>query len=140
MKTLILIILVVVGVLLMFWPKDKKVEIINLPLKIEVANTDTKRVKGLSGRENLPQDAGGLFIFEKPDKYGFWMKDMNFAIDIVWLDETGEIVHLEKNVAPATYPEIFYPSAAAIYVLETNAGFFGTQNIRVGERLQIKGL
>src|SRR4051812_48326835 len=56
-------------------------------ISIEVADTPEARERGPSGRESLPQGSGVLFVFDAPATYGFWMKDMRFPIDIVWLDE-----------------------------------------------------
>lgn len=89
---------------------------------IEIADTPELRALGLSGRDALPGGEGVLFVFDHPDLWGFWMKDMKFSIDIVWMDENFSIVHVERAVSPLTYPKIFYPTAKARYVLEVNAG------------------
>lgn len=89
---------------------------------LEIVKTEESRRMGLSGRISLPENSGMLFIFDRPDFYGIWMKDMNFPIDIIWLNENLEVVGLKKNVAPETFPEVFYPDNPAIYVLEINAG------------------
>ena len=62
-----------------------------------------------------------LFIFERSGRYGFWMKEMRFAIDIVWIGEDLRIVHIAADVTPETYPEVFKPPEAARYVLEMPA-------------------
>lgn len=89
---------------------------------IELADTPAERERGLSGKESLPEGHGLLFIFDKPDLYGFWMKEMNFPIDVVWLDESMVVVDIEKNVTPDSFPHIFYPPRPVKYVLETNVG------------------
>ena len=89
---------------------------------MEIANTDAERTQGLSGRASLPAGTGLLFVFESPGKYGFWMKDMNFPIDIVWLGDGMLPVGIEKNVSPDSYPQVFYPPVPVRYVLEVNAG------------------
>ncbi|OHA92045.1 MAG: hypothetical protein A3J09_00920 [Candidatus Zambryskibacteria bacterium RIFCSPLOWO2_02_FULL_51_21] len=91
-------------------------------LVLEIANTDAERTQGLSGRASLPAGTGLLFVFESPGKYGFWMKDMNFPIDIVWLGDGMLPVGIEKNVSPDSYPQVFYPPVPVRYVLEVNAG------------------
>jgi len=90
--------------------------------KVEIADNDIERAKGLSGREFLAQGHGILFIFPQPGVYGFWMKDMNFSIDIVWLDEDLKVVGIEQNVGPETFPQTFYPPVHIKYVVEVNAG------------------
>src|SRR3989338_8221873 len=74
-----------------------------------------------------------LFIFDKPDNYGFWMKDMRFPIDIIWLDQNFKVVHVEKSVATSTYPKVFYPSGPATYVLEVNSGISDSINLQIGD-------
>lgn len=103
-----------------------------------VADTDYSRTKGLSGRNFLAPTEGLLFVFDKESYQGFWMKEMKFSIDIVWLNKDKKIVHIEHNVSPETYPKIFYPNnefnaEPSLYVLETNANFFKNNNIKVGD-------
>lgn len=110
-----------------------KISIGGVEVAVEIRDTPQERSQGLSGKANLPEGEGMLFIFEKPDGYGFWMKDMNFAIDMIWIDANKKIVGIEENVTPATYPEILYPQTDILYVLEVPAGFSKRQNIEVGE-------
>src|SRR3989344_1451545 len=77
-----------------------------LPVEIDLADTQEKRTQGLSGRKDIADDYGMLFVFDAPGKYGFWMKDMLIDIDIIWLSRDGSIVHIEHSVSPATYPTI----------------------------------
>lgn len=90
--------------------------------RVEVVSTPAARQQGLSGRKEMPQDYGMLFIFPMPGAHGFWMKDMHVAIDIIWLSDTGSILDIEENVLPDTYPNVFYPPEPVRYVLETRAG------------------
>lgn len=107
-------------------------------LKLEYATTTTAREKGLGGRESLPSNYGMLFVFIEDDYYGIWMKDMLVPIDIFWLDSDGNVVSVKEDVATSTYPNVFYPSAPARYVLETAAGFARSQNIEQGTPLVLK--
>lgn len=77
-----------------------------------------------------------LFIFETPGQHGFWMKDMNFSIDIVWIDENLQIVGIDKNIAPETFPNIFYPNQLVKYVLEIPAGYSDAHRIGLGAVIQ----
>ena len=63
------------------------------------------------------------------------MKDMQFPIDIIWLDEAKKIVNLEEYVSPESYPNIFYPSQRSFYIIETNAGFVEKYNLTTGNTL-----
>ncbi len=106
-------------------------------LTVEVANNPLEWQRGLSGRPSLGADRGMLFAFDKPDRYGFWMKEMNFPLDIAWIDRNQKIIYMLSNVAPSSYPEIFYPDGEALFVLETNSGFFAKNKIEVGQTLEM---
>src|SRR3989344_1660944 len=110
----------------------------NKDISIIVSDTPTTREKGLSGMESLPEDSAMLFIFEKPDKYGIWMKDMKFPIDIIWFDEEYRITHIESNISPDTFTKVFYPPEASRYVLETNAGFTKENYLKINGILDFK--
>jgi uncharacterized membrane protein (UPF0127 family) len=121
-------------------PQDKKIYSIkinseNIPLIL--ANTQALREKGLSGMKFLPENKGMFFIFPLPGKYGFWMKDMKFSIDIIWIAANRKITSIEKNVFPETYPHVFIPPENSLYVLETNTGFADRYGLMVGNILDI---
>lgn len=103
-------------------------------ITIEVLDTAADRVRGLSGRESIPQNHALYFVFETADYHGIWMNEMRFPIDIVWLNEYNEVVYIKQNVAPETFPEVFTPSRPAKYVLEFNAGFVKANAIRIGDK------
>lgn len=107
-------------------------------LKIEYARTQAEREQGLSGRTSIPGDYGMLFIFPVSDRYGFWMKDTLVPLDIFWLDDKGQVVSIAKDVAPSSFPNVFYPTAPARYVLETAAGFAEAHAIATGTPLLLK--
>ncbi len=97
---------------------------------VEIATTPEEQERGLSGRKNLPDGHGMLFWFLADGHYPFWMPDMNFPIDIVWIDRSWSIVHIEHDVSPASYPATFASPTPARYVLEIPSG--------VAEKLQLK--
>lgn len=107
-------------------------------LRIEYATTTVARERGLSGRSTVPEDYGMLFVFVEEGKYGFWMKDMLVPIDIFWLDSQGQVVWVEREITPATYPNVFYPPVPVRYVLETVAGFASLHHIATGTLLELK--
>ena len=109
-------------------------------LTIEYAASVEAREKGLGGRASIPEGYGMLFVFPKEDYYGFWMKDMQVPIDIFWLDDKRQVVSSVLSVTPESYPNVFYPSAPARYVLETAAGFGKAHNITIGTPLLLKNL
>lgn len=107
------------------------------PLSVSIADEPAEHKQGLSGLEELNEFEGKLFIFDQPDYYGMWMKDMNFAIDIFWIDNDLRIIHIEENVTPDTYPDSFASDAPARFVLETNAFFARDNNLQVGDVVRI---
>jgi uncharacterized protein len=109
------------------------ISISNTTLRVGVADKFDERIRGLSGRKGLDKDEGLLFIFDKDEKYGIWMNEMNFIIDIIWLDRNGMVVHIEENISPNTYPKVFYPLIDAKYVLEVNSGFTRERGVKLGD-------
>lgn len=108
-----------------------------LPPAIELADTPALRTLGLSGREEVPDDYGMLFIFDEDGKHSFWMKDMRVSIDIIWIAADGRIVHIEKEVSPDTYPAVFVPETPARYALETRAGYAEDHGWGIGTELDL---
>lgn len=102
--------------------KENTIKTPNKIYKVLISNTEQKRMTGLSNTKNLNKDTVMLFIFEKPDIYGIWMKDMLYPIDIVYLDDKMNVVSFFDNVKPSSYPEIFYPEEKSKYIIEMNAG------------------
>ena len=93
-------------------------------LQVEVMVKDEDRAMGLMFRPSLPKDRGMLFIFERPDFHGIWMKNCKFPIDIVWLDEERKVAHVAESVPPckAEPCPVYSPLRRAAYVVELNAG------------------
>jgi len=102
-------------------------------IAVEVADTEEERAKGLSGRDALAEGRGILFIFPESGYHGFWMKEMKFAIDIVWIDESWRVIGIEGLVGPETFPLIFYPPGPVKYALEVNAGESQRLGIKPGD-------
>lgn len=109
-------------------------------LLVQLANTPTTRELGLSYRESIGDEEGMLFIFDKPDIYAFWMKDMKFAIDMVWLSENGQVVHIQENATPESYPTVFSNKPKAQYVLELNAGNAAKYGLYLGVKVDLSTL
>lgn len=106
-------------------------------IQVSVADDQAERKQGLSGVTRLNRNEGKLFIFETSDYYGFWMKDMLFPIDILWIDEDLRIVHIEENVLPSSFPASYNSAVPARFVLELNAFFVDTYKIQLGDRVTI---
>lgn len=104
-------------------------------IRAEIAADDVAREKGLSGRQCIPDGVGMMFSFDKPGSYGFWMKDMRFPIDMVWLDSDRQVVTIVQNAQPGSYPKTFTSSLPAQYVLELGSGQAQALGIKTGSRL-----
>ena len=102
---------------------------------VELAITPREWELGLSGRAMLSDKKGLLFFFDHSDRYGFWMPDMHFAIDIVWISRDWRIVDISPNIAPESYPTVFKPSTPAQYVLEVPAGSAWRYAWKAGDRV-----
>ncbi len=97
-----------------------------------VADTEAERTQGLSDRATTSPAAGMLFVFPGDGAYGIWMKDMRFALDIIWVSAEGVIVDIKENALPESFPEIFRPREAARYVIEVPAGYVERLKVRLG--------
>lgn len=114
------------------YPVTIPIEISGVQVQASVADSLSERIEGLSGTPFLPEDVVKLFAFGVPGSHSIWMKDMNYAIDILWLAEDGTIVHIEENVIPETFPESFASPEPAWFVVEAAAGFVEKNNIQIG--------
>ncbi|MDZ7786438.1 MAG: DUF192 domain-containing protein [Candidatus Saccharibacteria bacterium] len=103
--------------------------------QVAVADTNKARAKGLGDYESLANDEGMLFVFERPGKHCFWMKDVEFPIGIFWLDEERRVVKSIDSLSPDTYPELFCPEEPVNYVLEIAGG--QAQNLQKPLKLEL---
>ncbi len=87
-----------------------------------IADTPQSKEKGLGGRASLPTGQGMLFIFSEPGMQAFWMKDMKFALDMVWIGADKKIAGISADISQNSYPQVFFPPSPVLYVLELNAG------------------
>jgi uncharacterized membrane protein (UPF0127 family) len=103
-------------------------------IQAEIVSSFAARELGLMFRESLADDRGMLFIFEEEGSHGFWMKNMRFPLDIIWLNSNKKIVDIKENIFPCGQScEILTPKTKAKYVLEVNAGFVQRNKIKIGE-------
>lgn len=113
----------------------------NVRVRVEVAHSPQTRERGLSGHAPLAQDEGMFFVFPVADRYAFWMKDMLFPIDILWINGT-ELVDITTDVpAPASLDAplpTYRPVAPADRVLEVPAGFAKTHGLRLGMTVELR--
>ena len=115
-------------------PTGPYVEVGATIIPVTIADDPAEVTKGLSGTTKLPDNEGMYFIFKNPDRYRFWMPDMNFPIDIIWI-EGGKIVGIEPNVSNEfnpTNPAFYMPPVPVRNVLEVNDGFAAEHGFTVG--------
>lgn len=118
-------------------------EIHNRRFSLTLAKTDKERVIGLSNTQRISQGEGMLFIFDKKGHFPFWMRNMKFPIDIIFID-TNTIVDIYENLKSASATAdisqipVFRPKKEANYVLEINAGLSKKYNFKVGDKVTIK--
>lgn len=112
--------------------KIETVKIGNIEFRSEVVSSDAKMQKGLGGRNSLCNSCAMLFKFSRTGRYSFWMKDMRFPLDIIWI-LNGKVVYLEKNI-PKNFSSIMVPPTDANQVLEINAGTSDKIDIKIGDK------
>ena len=120
------------------------IKIDNIVLSVKIADTDANMARGLMFEEKLPYDKGMLFVFDKPETRSMWMLNMQFNIDVIWFDDNGNVVSIDRNVPPCmTTVEIFVckengvSSDNAQYVLEVTAGFVDEFEITEDSKLEL---
>ena len=104
-------------------------------IRLSFANTPQLREQGLSNTQNLPTDTGLFFVFDAPETTGFWMKDMQYPIDIVWINEKKRVIDIDDHVTPESYPTVYYPSEPVQYVLEISADQAKTLGLTIGTKI-----
>jgi uncharacterized membrane protein (UPF0127 family) len=90
---------------------------------VKIADSDEERSQGLSNKKFLFPGTAMLFIFNKEDRVGIWMKNMHFSINIYWFKKDLRLDLVLKDISPDTYPNVFYSQGNVLYVLETKAGY-----------------
>ena len=114
-------------------------------IPVEAAVTLQQQADGLSRRRSLTTGTGMLFLFDKSDYYGFWMKEMLIPLDFVWIDADCRVAELTANAPPPTPGtpdnelQVFRPRQPVRYVLEINGGEAQTHSIRTGSTVVFKG-
>lgn len=137
----IFFVLVLIGVLQSVIFRNPTAEIKGQTFKLEVAKTEEQKQIGLSKHEELAKDSGMIFLFEKEGNYTFWMKDMKFPIDIIYIkgDTVVEVFEDQKPITSGT-PPIIVPSAPADKVFEINAGLSKEYGIKKGDTIKLSNL
>ena len=118
------------------FPNTKSMMIGEVAVEASIAKTWPERIQGLSNTPYLPPTTVKFFVFDSIGFHSIWMKDMQYAIDIIWVDEKNTIVDIVQNATPESYPDVLYtPQSRALYVIETVAGFVATNQISIGDQI-----
>ncbi len=110
-------------------------------LFVEIADSPDKRTQGLMFRPSMAPDSGMLFQFPEQGDHTFWMKNTLISLDMLWLDESGTVLHLEANVPTCPRKDDGCPRyrspVKSVQVLELNAGMAKKLNLTTGSQLII---
>lgn len=144
MKKLIIPALIIVALVTIFYylrhPLTTQVIINNHTFNVDLAVTNQEKQLGLGKRDSLASNSGMLFVYDRPDRYTFWMKDMNFPLDFVWINGVT-VVDLTSDVKPVSPGQplsIYSPKTPVDKVLEVNTGTIKRDGISVGNIIIIK--
>ncbi|MBF0570503.1 MAG: DUF192 domain-containing protein [Candidatus Omnitrophica bacterium] len=109
---------------------------------VEVVSKREDMERGLMYRSHLEQNRGMLFVFTADDKHLFWMKNMHFNLDILWIGVDGRIIFIGQNI-PACSSDpcpIYAPDQKSRFVLELNSGYTASHRWNAGDKLDLKGI
>lgn len=136
-KKFSLILIIIPAALIILWlavaPSSPQISLNGAVFKVELAQTTAEQSRGLSGRASLGEREGMLFIFAATGTPAFWMREMNFPIDIIWLADDWRVADISPELSPATYPQTFSPRAPVKYVLEVASGTAQNLNLKIGD-------
>ncbi|MBX4191487.1 MAG: DUF192 domain-containing protein [Candidatus Doudnabacteria bacterium] len=113
----------------------------SVKIPVSIADDDPTREKGLSGQQSLPSDSGMIFIFQKEDKHGFWMKETNFPLDFIWIKD-NKVTEITADVPTQLFVtenklKVYTPKEPIDWMLEVNAGFAAKKGIKVGDSVRL---
>jgi hypothetical protein len=104
-------------------------------IDIEIAETDSTMAQGLMYRKSMQDNQGMLFIYDRPERHSFWMKNTIISLDIIFVDETKEIINIYHSTTPKSLKSL--PSTRpALYVVEVNSGFTEKNDIKEGDKIE----
>lgn len=109
-------------------------------IRVEIAKTSEEHARGLSGRARIGDDEGMFFFFSAPSHRLFWMNDMHFPIDIVWVGADATIVDITHVASPESFPKKFASRTPAQHVIEVPAHTAQKYGFRIGDRVDVTGI
>jgi uncharacterized membrane protein (UPF0127 family) len=110
-----------------------------IPVRVELARTDSERERGLMYRNHLDPDAGMLFLFPRPAPLSFWMRNTLIPLDMIFIDPDRRILGIVENAAPETeIPRRVEGDSQ--YVLEIAGGLSQRWGVHAGSSVEFEGL
>jgi len=106
------------------------IRVAGIEVRVEIADDEAERSKGLMFRQSLPEDEGMLFVYESPRPLGFWMRNTLIPLDIAYIDAQGRIVDIQQ-MEPRD-DTTHWSASDAQYALEMNAGWFEAHGVEIG--------
>ncbi len=108
----------------------------NTEIQVEIADTPEKRAEGLMFIDSMEENHGMLFVFEEVNEISFWMKNTLIPLDIIFVNENLEIIHIHENATPES-EKLIYSQKPIKYVIEVNGGFTNSRDIKIGHKIKI---
>jgi uncharacterized membrane protein (UPF0127 family) len=108
-------------------------------VRVELARTEAERRRGLMFRQSMPQDAGMLFLFDRPEQLAFWMRNTYIALDMIFIEPSMRVLGIVENTEPMTDTSRLVPGISQ-YVLEVNAGFSRRYGLTAGTAVRFEGV
>ena len=116
------------------WAEEIVLKMGSQAVRAEIANTQQSRERGLMQRDQLCDNCGMLFVFEKADRYSFWMKNTPVPLSIAFISADGSIINIEEMLPNTTNNH--YSQDRALYALEMKSGWFTKNNIAPTDKVQ----
>ena len=140
-KSIFFIVFSILGILLLGCSSNAhQIKINDATFNVEIADNPAERAQGLMFRNYLEENSGMLFIFPDSAQHGFWMKNTNMPLDIIWINKDKEIIFIKKDAQPCSKEgkcSSIQPGEKAKYVLEINSNLTEKYNIEIGDRVEI---
>jgi uncharacterized membrane protein (UPF0127 family) len=146
-KFAIAAVLIIIGGTMIWWQMSQDESLVRLDGRsyhVSIMRTDAQLEKGLSGTTNLPSGDAMLFVFSSDSDWQMWMKDMNYPIDMVWLNDAQQVVYTVKNAQPSSYDKanpskstLFQSRSPAHYVIELPSGTIERTGIKNGDQASL---
>jgi uncharacterized membrane protein (UPF0127 family) len=121
--------------------RQANVTVNGVVLVADISANNEQMTKGLSVKDALAENEAMLFVFGNEGEHTFWMKNMKFPIDIIWIDGNKTVVHIEHNLQPCGYGLLcptYEPGQDSLFVLETVGGFAEKHDVVQGTQVQFE--